>query len=291
MISKKNLAKEADFLQGLQIILETYEEIAASRMERIRSSVLKSRDFLLEINAIFQQVKSSYKNRIDILMKKNKVKDPSKLTFIKRNGKTVYVLVTANTRLYGEIIQKTYDVFIENLIKENKDVIIIGKLGASLFDADKEKFKTTVTYFDFPDNRIDYDALKKITEVIIQYEQAVVFYQQFSSVINQLPIITNISGDPLPWEENGPEVKFLFEPSLEKIMAFFEKEIFKTIFEQTIFESELAKFAARMLALDASSGNTKNKVKELLFQKEQFRHQQINRKQLETFSSMKLWKK
>ena len=97
MATKKETVKEKDFLVTLRTILETYEEIAATRMARIRSSVLASRDFLLEINAIFQQVKSSYKSQIELLMKHKKIKDPSKLTFIKRNGKTLYVFVSANT--------------------------------------------------------------------------------------------------------------------------------------------------------------------------------------------------
>ena len=58
MVTKKELTKETDFLIALRTILGTYEEIAATRMSRIRSSVLNSRDFLLEINAIFQQVKT-----------------------------------------------------------------------------------------------------------------------------------------------------------------------------------------------------------------------------------------
>src|SRR3989344_4940029 len=80
-----------------------------------------------------------------------------------------------------------------------------------------------------------------------------IFYEQFNNVISQSPIVTNISGDPLPWEKGGPQAKYFFEPSLEKIMEFFEKEIFASIFQQTIFESELAKFAARMVSLDFAS--------------------------------------
>src|SRR3989338_3652224 len=137
MTTKKEIIKEKDFLAILQTILETYEEIAATRMARIRSSVLDSRDFLLEINAIFQQVKSSYNNQIVILMKKKKLKDPTKLTFIKRNGKTLYVFVSANTGLYGDIIRKTYDVFINSIKKEPGDVAIIGKLGLEMFKADR----------------------------------------------------------------------------------------------------------------------------------------------------------
>ncbi|MBI2613496.1 MAG: F0F1 ATP synthase subunit gamma [Candidatus Levybacteria bacterium] len=288
MITKKEISKEIDFLNTLRTILETYEEIAATRMARIRTSVLGSRDFLLEINAIFQQVKSSYRAQIEILMKKKKIKDPTKLTFVKRNGRTLYVFVSANTGLYGDIIKKTYDVFIDNLKKTPGDVAIIGKLGVEIYKADKVTLP--YTYFDFPDNKIDNAILQKIIQHIIQYEKVLVFYEQFNTVINQSPIVTNISGDPLPWEKGGPEAKYFFEPSLEKIMEFFEKEIFGSIFQQTIFESELAKFAARMVSLDYATDNTKLRLKQVTLQKNRIKHQEENKRQLEKFASMKLWK-
>ena len=288
MVTKEETVREKDFLATLRTILETYEEIAATRMARIRSSVLAGRDFLLEINAIFQQVKSSYKARIELLMKQKKIKDPSKLTFIKRNGKTLYVLVSANTGLYGDIIKKTYDVFIDNLKKMPGDIVILGKLGLEIFKADKVSLP--YAYFDFPDNKIDNEILKKIVEHIIQYEKVLVFYEQFNTVISQSPIVTNISGDPLPWEQAGPHAKYFFEPSLEKIMEFFEKEIFGSIFQQTIFESELAKFAARMVSLDFASENTKNRLKQVTIEANRIKHQEDNKRQMEKFASMRLWK-
>ena len=288
MITKKETGKEKDFLVTLHTILETYEEIAATRMARIRSSVLASRDFLLEINAIFQQVKSSYKNQIALLMQKKKIKDPKKLTFIARNGKTLYVFVSANTGLYGDIIKKTYDIFVANLKKTPGDVVILGKLGLEIFQS--EKINAPLVYFDFPDNKIDNNIVKKIVDHIIQYEKVLVFYEQFNNVISQSPIVTNISGDPLPWEQAGPQAEYFFEPSLEKIMEFFEKEIFGSIFQQTIFESELAKFAARMVSLDFASDNTKNRLKQVIIEKNRIKHQENNKRQLEKFASMRLWK-
>ncbi len=288
MVTKKELTREIDFLNTLQTILEAYEEIAATRMSRIRTSVLGSRDFLLEINAIFQQVKSSYSSQIELLMRKKKLQDPSQLTFVKRNGKTLYLFVSANTGLYGDIIRKTYDVFVDNLKKTPGDVVIMGKLGVEILKADKVSIP--YTYFYFPDNKIDNDILKKITEHIIQYEKVLVFYEQFNTVVTQSPIVTNISGDPLPWEKGGPQARYFFEPSLQKIMEFFEKEIFGSIFQQTIFESELAKFAARMVSLDFASENTKKRLRLVTLTKNKIKHQEENKRQLEKFASMKLWR-
>lgn len=289
MITKKEVNTELDYLAGFREILETYEEIAASRMGRIRSSVLQSRGFLLEINTIFQQVKSSYKDEIAILMKKKKIKDPKELTFLNRNGKTLYVLISANTGLYGEIIRKTYNLFIENLKKDHvQDILIIGKLGYQLFES--EKINATANYLEFPDDKIDVEKFRKIVEYVLQYQKVLVFYEQFNNVVNQQPIITNISGDPLFDDKTSAQIKYFFEPSLEKIMVFFEKEIVASIFQQTLLESELAKFASRMVALDASAENTKIKIKEFVFQKQRLRHQDMNKGQIEKFSSINLWK-
>lgn len=290
MITKKQVNSEIDYLTLLRSILESYEEIAASRMARTRSSVLASRDFLLEINSIFQEVKSSYKEEIARLMKRKKIRNPKELTFLNRNGKTLYLFVSANTGLYGEIVKRTYDVFIENLKRDRvHDIAVIGKLGYQLIE--EEKINASITYFDFPDDRIDNEKLKKIAEHIIQYQKVLVFYEQFNNVLNQEPIIANISGDPLSYENNDTKtVKYFFEPTLEKIMVFFEKEIVASILEQTILESELAKFASRMVALEKSSDNTKNRLKQNMFQKERLRHQKTNKEQIEKFSYISLWK-
>src|SRR3989344_3163105 len=290
MITKKQVNSEIDYLITLRSILESYEEIAASKMARIRSSVLASRDFLLEINTVFQEVKSSYKEEIEKLMKRKKIKNPKELTFLNRNGKTLYLLISANTGLYGDLIKKAYDLFIESLKRDNvRDAAIIGKLGYQFFEG--EKINTSVSYFDFPDDRIDSEKLKKIIEHIIQYRKVLVFYELFNNIIDQKPIITNISGDPLSYENSGMKgVRYFFEPSLEKIMVFFEKEIVASIFEQTILESELAKFASRMIALDESADNTRNKLKEILLHKERLRPQKNNKEQAEKFSYISLWK-
>lgn len=288
MVSKKELTKEKDFLNTLHDIMETYEEIAATRMTRVRSSVLENRDFLLEINSIFQQVKSSYRARIGKLMKEKRINDPSKLTFLKHNGKTLYIFISANTGLYGGIIGKTFNVFADAVRRVPGDVVILGKLGLEMFVT--SKIKAPLVYFEFPDYKVDEAILKKIADHIVKYEKVLVFYEQFNSVINQSPIVTNITGDPLPWEKSETNTRYFFEPSLEKVMEFFEKEIFASIFQQTVSESELAKFAVRMVSLDFASENAKKKIKLVLLAKNRLKHQENNKKQLEKFSSMSLWR-
>ena len=287
MITKKQIEGEMNNLQGLTSMIEAYEEIAATRIKRTRDSVLKSRSYLSEINDIFQQVKSSYRHELDALMKKGKIKDPAKLSFVQRNGKTLSVFISANTGLYGDIVQKTFDLFIKQIENQQTDVAIIGKLGASLFE--DYAIKVPYTYFELSDQNLDQEKLQQIATFLLQYERVVVYYEQFQSIVKQEAIMSDISGNLIEENREIEIIKYLFEPSLEKILGFFESEIFSSIFEQTVHESLLAKFASRMINLAQASENTKKRLKYLNFQKEQIKHRDNNRKQLQSISSMSLW--
>ncbi len=289
MITKKTALEEIDNLTGLKGMVETYEEIAASRIKKTRESVLKSRYFMEDLNYIFSEVKSSYRKEIDALMKKSKVKDKNKLSFFVRNGKTLHVFISANTGLYGEIVKDTFNLFIEETKKHDCDVAIIGKQGLSFFLS--EKLNKKYIYFDFPDNGIDDTVLKQIITTLISYEKVVVFFGKFQSIVTQNPTMSDISGNIESVEDTTGKVsmKYFFEPSLEKILAFFEQEIFASIFEQTVKESQLAKFAARIVTLDTSTENIRKRLDQMIYEKNKLVHHENNKKQLQVFSSIHLW--
>ena len=115
-------------------------------------------------------------------------------------------------------------------------------------------------------------------------------YPRFDAVTSQHPAVTGISGDILPQEQNMPYVKYFFEPSLDKILQFFEAEIFASLFEQTLFESRLAKFASRMTTLELRAQKIKDILKNIYIERGRIRHRIQNKKQLETFASMSLWR-
>jgi len=276
MTTKKQNLLEIENSLSLKTIMETYQEIAASRMQRVRTSVVSSRDFLLGVNTIFQQVKSS-----------SKIAGRLQKSFIKHNGKTIFILISANTGLYGDIITRTFELFAQQLRKETGDVAIIGRVGLELFQ--QEFPKKNFMYFELSDDKIDNASLKKIIPQIVSYEKVLVFYGQFQNIISSQPIITSISGDILPSDKSDSGIKYLFEPSLEKVMVFFEQQISGSIFEQTVFESQLAKFSSRMVTLDKATESIEKKLKQMMIQKERIKHQVINKEQNQRLASMSLW--
>lgn len=286
MITNQTIITELNRLTDLQVLVETYKVIASSSMQRIRGSVLQNRAFHLGLNRIFQEVKRAYQHELARPHKTNQKNFPVGMQ--PQIEKTVFILFSANAGLYGDIVIKTFNFFLESASKAPADLVIIGKMGKTLFeDAIPHR---PHTYFDFPDNRIDLSVLKEITQFLARYEKVIAFYGVFKNFVIQEPTASSISGDELvPDKEVAREVKYLFEPALEHAVVFFEKEIFASLVEQTFNESRLAKLASRMMLLDRSTQNIRNELKEKTFEKQRVHHQFLNKKQLNALSGIALW--
>ena len=80
-------------------------------------------------------------------------------------------------------------------------------------------------------------------------------------------------------------IAYIFEPSVEKILMFFETQIFASLFDQAVRENQLAKFASRILSMDRASDNIRNRLKELNLQSMRISHYLVNKKQINSLSS------
>jgi F0F1-type ATP synthase gamma subunit len=288
MYNKQTLAREIASTAILKDLINAYEEIAANNMRKVRSAVVKKRDFLSELTTIYNEVRSTYKKELLRLLKRKKISDTSLSSLLHRNGKVVYIFLSTNASLYGNIVRDTYQLLRQYLDSNPADIIIIGKVGQSLFLQDYPNKE--YVFVDFPDGRIDSELLKKILLQILPYEKVIVFHSKFDTIVSQKPVAFTLSGDESTEEYVGEKIRYLFEPALDTIIAFFEKEIFASLFEQLIHESDLSKFASRMTLLDKTLENLRQDGKRLAHQERILRHQSFNKSQQNMLSSISLWK-
>lgn len=292
MVTKKQIETEILRLMSLDAVTRGYSQIASIKMKKVRDGVLTSRDFLDEINNIFAEVLDSYRREIIRLskrlgLKKKKSKGDS-ITFLAHNGRKVAVLLSANSGLYGDLIARTFKLFTESVRASDYEVTIIGLTGLALF----QQFEPNrpYTYFDLPDSKLDYVKLANIIKHLVSYEEIVIYYPKFENVVTQEPAVFSISaGTKLQSSSKGPRREYIFEPTLESILIFFETEIFNSLLEQTVSESQLAKYASRMLSLDRASERIGNRLKEIKIDKLKLSHKISNKKQLHSLSGVTLW--
>lgn len=306
MQNKYKLKSEIEAVKGLRLLAQAYEEIAVNKMQRVRSSVLSTREFLDKLSEVFTDIKSSYKREIArFLEKKKKVKSGGEVSLVRqgrispalKNGKTLSIFVSSNAKLYGDIILKVFRLFMDDLKKDVTDVMIVGAYGKELFEA--QKTGKQYAYFTLSDKNVTLEELKPIMEYIAPYEGVRVYYGKFLNVVMQEPVQTSVTGEEELAEkeaqeqgENQKEKKrtlFGFEPSLEHILNVFETQVLLSLFKQTLHESELSRLASRITSMEEALGNIDKRQKELGYIKRRFKQLIENKKQIETLSGISLW--
>jgi len=64
MPQKKVILEQLEALRTIKDLAQSYEEIAIVKMQQIRDSVLKTRDFLADISDVYVDLKASYNREI-----------------------------------------------------------------------------------------------------------------------------------------------------------------------------------------------------------------------------------
>jgi ATP synthase F1 gamma subunit len=294
MLQRKIILEELQALNTIKELAESYEEIAVVRMQRIKDSVIKTRDFLADLSDIFVDLKASYLREVKDLLSKRKKGNADLSHYLQKTGKTLLVYLSSNGKLYGSVTEKTYKLFTQDLLKDDNaesDLLIIGRAGKEMFDGSgiNRKFD----FFEIPDTTVDIDHIKDLMKKFLKYEKVHIYYGKFNNVIRQTPIATSITGEDIFETEvltpTPREDRFIFEPSLEKIFYFFETQIMANLFSQTLLENQLARHASRVNAMEEALIHIEEEGKVLNHQRITVKHALQNRKQLETISGLVLW--
>jgi len=277
----RQIDKRIEGLATLREVAKVYGKISAVRMQKIRQSVLLNRIFSEGMDDIFKQVLYTYSREIE----KKGGKRTDGRTFLANNGRVVSVFISANTGLYGDIISRTFELFYEGVKGADVEVAIVGRLGRRLF---LESFPgRPYTYFDLPDYKPESKYLTDIVRHLVQYKEINVYFGKFQNIVSQKPDKLIVSREvQLPKESMAVAVKYIFEPSMEGVLKFFEGEIFGSTLNQVVNESQLAKLASRALAMDRAEQNISKDIEKVQLEKLRLVHRARNKGQMGILSSV-----
>lgn len=279
----KDVEKELNNLKSFKGIIEAYEEIASIRMRRIKGSVLHNRVYLEGLRRAFYHIKDSYETEIEKLRKDKK----SVRNIRQTNGRTVSVLLSANTGLYGDILLKTFHYFLNNVQNIDTDLVVIGRIGYRFFESSSLANKP-VKFYDISDSGLDKEDMDELLKHLVQYDKVIVYHGEFKDILVQNPTAVSISGELLNEDavEGKEKTRYIFEPSLEQIMSFFEERIMAALFEHSIYESNLSKYASRMMSLNQATNRIEKEISNMSLETKRVKHRVQNSKQLNVLSSL-----
>lgn len=296
MKNLKNIVSDREVVRSIGEITQAYQEISVIKMQRIRSGVMKTRAFAESLADIFFDVKSSYKKQIEEYLGERKkgfhfpFHHAQPVQSEPKKEQEALVFLGANTRLHGDIINRTFQSFVEELKKSpTASLVLVGRVAKDLYES--AGLQKAYTFFETRDE-MPLESVLPVVYHLKQFQKITVFYGQFFSIMRQEPHASSVSGDqPLrDIPEENQDKKFLFEPSLEKILYFFETQVFGALFTQTMQEGQLARLGSRIVAMEQAQNNITGQSRKLTGEYKRLRARQDGKKQVERLAGMRLWK-
>lgn len=309
MRQKQDLYLDLEATTAAKDIVQTYEEIAASRLMSVRGSVSQTRAFLDEVAIINQHVRQAYELWQLKLKKSARKKTKSKSTSaIQKNGKVIRILLSANKGLYGDLPIRIVREFIAQCLEDNYrekpvqvDIAAVGRVGQYLLDnppagAKKLQYKG----FIIDDDKPTEEQINELFTYILPYERVIITYGKFQSLLSLKAETVDLTGGELPTpgskvtKEMTDEAKklakrILFEPTIATVTAFFETEILKALLRQKIYEMQLARYASRMIAMDQAEDKAKQRLALLRMEDKKIKRKISNKKLRQISATSIMW--
>ena len=266
MASTLLLLRRIRTAQNISKTTKAMQMIAASKLRKAQDSALSSRPYVEKLLEVTSNVtKHMETSMLPVYMK------PAK-----KDGKTLYVVISPDKGLCGGLITNTLREVIQRA-NAGDSFITVGKkveLPVSRISRNLEAsflFGTTLPQYD-----VVYPIAKIIDEQFIsgKVDNVAIISSHFVNLFSQRPHVTELL--PVkPVEQqtqetkekiqtNKPVNKFqLFEPAVESILPDLLKRYMEMTLYQEILESYLAEQAARLLSMQNATNNAKDIIEDL----------------------------
>ncbi len=237
------LQKEVGEITTVSSLTSIFESIASMRISKVKDKVTRSQKFFDELWQIYTQLRVDADDRL--LGKKGP----------KRDKPNVYLVLTSEGGLSGDIDQRIVHTVMENFDPKTTDLIVIGAHGATQFIQNKIKLKR---YFRLPDvdNAID---VSPIIEELLGYKQPTVWFQRYISLgdqeVGRIDLVARVKSLGSDAKTNKDIISprdYLFEPNVEEVVHYLESVMMEIALSQVILESRLAQYASRFTAMSAA---------------------------------------
>lgn len=273
-----DLKDEFTDLQTMQMIASSFTEAAASRIKGIRQKFETNQHFYIELSHVYHLVKL-------VAIKRGLV--PEKPP----GAKTIRVAYTSNQHFYGNIHRRIMETVVSEQKKYGGELFVIGTSGKEFLQVSHKTEGVMLEHFekDMPTTQESDSFLDKVNE----YTTIMVYYPHFVSLMRQEVGVLDIAqvldiGSDITTQDQDTYI--LFEPEVDKILTFFEKQIRSILFARVLLESDLSRTAARMVSMNEASERAQEMMKDKHNEQLKVLRSLINRQLLDTFSGRTLWK-
>lgn len=285
MNSKRALRKLEESLDNIRSITRVFEHTAARKMDINRHEIARLGDYVKEAQESYSYAKIAIAGRhsdANVILR-TAYRVPKK--------RKVVILVTSETKYVGNLINSLVSQFVSDFEFGDADGIVVGETGRNLLDKNGFDLRR-VLYFDFEDDKPDWNVISRVSEEIGNYLEVVIIWGKYKSILTQELERTDI-GKSVVVNRVAKAKKYGFETRPSLPLALLEKQIIASVFMQKLYESGLTKNAVqvKILEIGAIAERINAAMGQLAKYKLRLNKDTNNRKQTQLFSSRNIWEK
>lgn len=233
--SKKDLVEQQDIISVIRILTA----ITVLRLNETSGHLSEVKELLNRIDASLMRVFEIYPKGYSVYGKESKSQvRPSRLIKI---NKPLLVFISSNKELYGDLILDIAELFTNDMSKLDADGLVIGAVGKKLLEG--KKFKGKVYFVDLDDDRPALPVIQQLSRLVESYVSVVVYHGITESIVHQ--IATKSSIKKIASDMGRPSKKYFFEPTVDDVLDYLQKQIQDNSFQQKLYEAHLARLSAR----------------------------------------------
>lgn len=248
------VAEEMNQINTVDMLAQTFKGISSHHISQLKSQVMQSKEFFGDLWTIYTQLRRNPKDRRHYA--------PA------YPDKTVFVVVTAEGGLSGDIDKKLVDWVLEKYDKTQHDIIVLGHHGVlQLAQAGVGIRK----YYKLPDQDVTQIDPGPIIDDILDYGDVQVFYQTYVTLgVQDIKSIDLFEAVETLGEETDADDKqritrenYIFEPGFYEVLTYMESIMMGVALSQVILESKLAQYASRFNAMSAAHEKASEIIQDL----------------------------
>lgn len=242
-------------MQSVMQLTSAFEGIASMHIGQIKDQVQASERFFKELWAMYTQLKVAEDTA-------------SKNDFASRklSHRDLVIVISSEGSLSGDIDQRLVEQLIGDYDPSSQDIIAVGRHGASLL---KQRGVICSNIYSMPDINTKFDNQELLQE-IQQYRTCKVYYQAYVSLmfqeVHDIELLQSVQrrGKTIkPEKDEISELNYIFEPSVEKVVAHLERSMMWLALKDVVLSSQLAQQASRFKAMSAAHNRAQESVEEL----------------------------
>lgn len=273
---------------------DSLQQIAASRMVRLRKLVMSSRRFVDEATVILRELELERTKQIqrELGLDKEAAAEAKTADELNEKIKTAIIVVSSTQGLAGsyntEIIKK-----LETILPEYKDAdyFVIGAKGQAYFAKNAKKYGIKFYPYNIPEE-VSIDHLRPLISMFYHYQRIYIVYSKYINTATREVVFVELAVPHIEVQEEKKEReegKFIFEPGIEEIIRSVTANLRYALFRQQILDSKLSLYTAQMLAMKTASDNAVDLLKDLQLQYNKARRKLIDKKIQEVQAGRALW--